>query len=62
VSAALAANSFLIGKFAGQTASINWFSILFASLAFSVLVGVFFGTYPATRAASLSPIECLRHE
>jgi len=62
VSAALATNSFLIGKFAGQTASINWFSILFASVAFSVLVGVFFGTYPATRAASLSPIECLRHE
>jgi putative ABC transport system permease protein len=62
VSAALATNKFLITGFAGQASSINWLPILVASLSFSVLIGLFFGTYPAVRAASLSPIECLRHE
>ncbi|HKM33414.1 MAG TPA: ABC transporter permease [Lachnospiraceae bacterium] len=43
------------------TAKIEPSTILGATL-FSSAVGIFFGIYPARKAAKLSPIEALRHE
>ena len=45
----------------GITASIDAGTVIIASL-FSCGVGIFFGIYPARKAAKLSPIEALRHE
>lgn len=42
-------------------ASVSWSTVLVAAVA-AVLVGLTFGTYPARRAARLSPIDAIRHE
>jgi len=40
---------------------ISWPSTA-AAFVFSVVLGVFFGMYPASRAAGLEPIQALRAE
>ena len=42
-------------------ASISWSTIVVAAGA-ALLIGLTFGTYPARRAARLSPIDAIRHE
>jgi ABC-type antimicrobial peptide transport system permease subunit len=37
-------------------------SIVVIAFAFSALIGIVFGYFPARRAAQLNPIDALRHE
>jgi putative ABC transport system permease protein len=53
--------SYILNHFTSQPAVIQPV-IIFISFAFSGAVGVFFGFYPARKAANLNPIDALRYE
>jgi putative ABC transport system permease protein len=55
------ANAYIISQIAGWNTSVT-FSAIFLPLVMSISVGLFFGLYPAVKAAKMDPIKALRTE
>jgi len=53
--------SVILNSFTVLNTSITWLPIIIA-ISFSTVIGLFFGIYPAMRAARLNPIDALRYE
>jgi putative ABC transport system permease protein len=53
--------SWMIAEFAGWQTQLSSASIALA-VSFSAAIGIFFGFYPARKAARLLPIQALRYE